>query len=84
MGGTEGKLQGKIGCDMQGTAKVYLAFDVQHNGTPCFSISIPEHWHFISAKEIHGKQNQEQKMEENNVNMLKIQTWNRKDLWMDV
>lgn len=41
-GGTEGKLQGKVGRDMHGTA--LSAFDVQHNGTPClFSASIPAH-----------------------------------------
>lgn len=56
------KTAGKIRDDMHGKAQVYQRLMCNTLAHHACSASIPADWHFISAKEIHGKQNQEQNM----------------------
>lgn len=49
------------------------------------SVSVPAHWHFISAWEIHGGQNQEQNINKRSLTCWQIKCerkWRRTNLWV--
>lgn len=79
--GTEGKLQGKEGRDMHGTAQIYQLLMCNTMAHHAFFLLLYLHTDtsFLQKKSM-GSKIKNKRWNKNNVNMLKIETWNRKGL----